>query len=300
MGTLIRIGYILNYHLNRDIAGRSVAKFPDDSFLVAYPGSGGQWLRRLVGNLIEPGAPISDANILQRVPDLYHRSRRSFRQMTRPRVIFSHECYDADCHGRVVYLVRDPRDVAVSMHEQRRTGMVKANSLALHQFVATEFMRTDQFQGGWAEDFAGVIEQNSGFFYLSRLKEEFLGTPASWGENVMSWLGARGEDHEGLLTLRYEDLFFHPEDVLQKVSEFLRIPSSAENIRTAVKTSRDSVNVEWPQPPGKWKTELPSGAVREIETAWGELMLVLGYSPVTLAAKNGTQASVESRSAARL
>lgn len=76
-----------------------------------------------------------------------------------------------------MYLVRDPRDVAVSIYEQRRRGMVNADSVTLQQFVSTDLMRTDQYQG-WAEDFAGVIKQNHGFFYLSRLKEEFLGTPA--------------------------------------------------------------------------------------------------------------------------
>ena len=38
MGILIRIDYVLNYVLSRDIAGRAVAKLPDDRFLVAYPG----------------------------------------------------------------------------------------------------------------------------------------------------------------------------------------------------------------------------------------------------------------------
>ncbi len=300
MGTLIRFGYVLNYVLSQDIAGRTVSKFPDDSFLVAYPGAGGQWLRRLVGNLLQPATPVTGANIQQRVPDLYHGSRRSFNQMPRPRVLFSHECYDADCHGRVVYLVRDPRDVAVSMYEQRRAGSAKPDSLSLQQFVATRFMRTDLYQGGWAEDFSGAIRQNDGFSYRSRLKEEFLGTPASWGENVMSWLGARGEDPEILLTVRYEDLFSHPEDVLQKVSAFLRIPASAEQIRTAINVSRDNLNAGWPQPTGKWKTDLPREALREIEAAWGEVMLLFGYSPVTLGADSGTQNLVENNSTARL
>lgn len=289
MSALIRFGYVLNYLLGRDIAGRTVSKFPDDSFLVAYPGGGGQWLRTLVGNLLQPGNPVTAANIQLRVPDLYHGSRSGFSQMTRPRFIFSHECYDADCHGRIVYLVRDPRDVAVSMYEQRRAGLVKPDSLGLQQFVATEFMRTDRYQGGWAEDFSGVIRPNGSLSYLSRLKEDFLGTPASWGENVMSWLGARGDDPEGLLTVRYEALFSNPEDALQKISRFLSIPCSVEQIRNAIKVSRDSANAEWPQRPGKWKTDLPPEAVRVIEATWGEVMVVLGYSPVTLAAPSGTQ-----------
>ena len=275
MSLLMRVGYALNYGLGHDIAGRTVAKLPDDRFLVAYPGSGGQWLRRLVGNLMNPAQPLSDANILKRVPDLYHQSRRRFKRMARPRILFSHECYDADCHDRVVYLVRDPRDVAVSIYEQRRT--VDGGLSSLEQFVATDFMRTDQYQGGWVEDFSGAIQQHRGFWYLSRLREGFLGTPASWGENEMSWLGARGEDSQGLLMVRYEDLFAHPEEVLERIAEFLDLRSSVERIPGAVRMSREGAKTQLQQP-GIWQTGLPSSAVGAIEAAWSTLMAFLGYS----------------------
>jgi len=224
---------------------------------------------------MNPAQPLSDANILKRVPDLYHQSRRRFKRMARPRILFSHECYDADCHDRVVYLVRDPRDVAVSIYEQRRT--VDGGLSSLEQFVATDFMRTDQYQGGWVEDFSGAIQQHRGFWYLSRLREGFLGTPASWGENVMSWLGARGEDSQGLLMVRYEDLFAHPEEVLERIAEFLDLRSSVERIPGAVRMSREGAKTQLQQP-GIWQTGLPSSAVGAIEAAWSTLMAFLGYS----------------------
>jgi Sulfotransferase domain len=277
MSMLTRIAYVLNYSLALDIAGRTVAKFPDDSFLVAYPGSGGQWLRRLIANAMDPQHPATEANISERVPDLYHLSRRRFNSMARPRVIFSHECFDTDCHGRVVYLLRDPRDVALSIYRQRaRDGATTA--LTMEQFVSTEFMESEQHQGGWAEDFSGVIEQKDGFMYLSRLKEEFLGTPASWGENVMSWLGAHEGNSEGLLTVRYEDLFTRPESALDSISDFLDLRFPGEKIRTAVHVSRASQTSDWPPPPGQWENALPSSSVKVIEAAWGELMAVLGYT----------------------
>jgi Sulfotransferase domain len=279
MGMLIRIGYVVNYVLGRDVAGRTVAKFPDDKFLVAYPGSGGQWLRRLVANMTDPAHPVSNDTIIERVPDPYHGSRRRFKRIKRPRIIFSHECYDAGCHGRVVYLVRDPRDVAVSIYQQRRKGAAHRDRMTLEKFVSTEFMRTDQFQGGWAEDFSGVIPPNAGFFYRSRLKEEFLGTPASWGENVMSWLGARGENPELLLMVRYEELFAHPEDVLGRISEFLDLGASTENICAAVRVSRENSCAEAAPTPGKWETELSARSLADIETAWGPLMSLLEYFP---------------------
>jgi hypothetical protein len=282
---LTRLGYIVNYALGRDIAGRTVYKLRDDVFIVAYPGSGGQWLRRLVANLMDPEHPVTENDVLQRVPDLYHVSRRGFGRMASPRVIFSHECFDADYHNNVVYLVRDPRDVAVSIYEQRLRGNGLRASQTIEQFVSTDFMRTDEYQGGWAEDFSGIIQKNQGFFYHSRLKEEFLGTPASWGENVMSWLGARGADPEGLLVLRYEDLFSDPESVLRRIGGFVKLGSSGDEIRAAIEVSKASATARWPEPPGKWETNLPASCVHEIESTWGPLMAALGYSAAAVGAE---------------
>ena len=277
MPLLRRLSYVVNYVFGRDLAGRTVAKLPDDIFLVSYPGSGGQWLRRLVGNLMDPEHPVTGKNIMQRVPDLYHLSRRGFDKTARPRVIFSHECFDATCHNNLVYLVRDPRDVAVSIYEQRRSGTAIRSSQTLEQFVSAYFMRMDEYQGGWAEHFSGTIKEKQGFYYCSRLKEEFLGTPASWGENVMSWLGALGNDPKELMTVRYEDLFSDPESSLRRLSDFLKLGSSPEKIRAAISISRLSETDSGPEQPGKWVTRLPSSSVREIESAWGPLMAVLGY-----------------------
>jgi len=63
---MIRLGYLANYSLERDIAGRALCKLPDDLFVVAYPGSGGQWLRRLIANLLDSSSPVTEANVMLR------------------------------------------------------------------------------------------------------------------------------------------------------------------------------------------------------------------------------------------
>jgi len=163
----------------------------------------------------------------------------------------------------------------------------------MEQFVSTDFMRTDEYQGGWAEDFSGTIKKNQGFFYRSRLKEEFLGTPASWGENVMSWLGAYGTDREGLLMLRYEDLFSDPESMLQKIAGFMKLGSSCDRIRAASEVSRASASGLRPEAPGKWTTRLPASSVHEIESTWGPLMTALGYSAAAVSAEGASRTPSE-------
>jgi len=281
---MIRLAYLANYFLERDITGRALFRLPDDLFVVAYPGSGGQWLRRLIANLLrpssdDPSSPGAEATVMSRLPDLYHASRRAFARMNRPRIIFSHECFDAE-YRKVIYLVRDPRDVAVALYEQRRQGGSIDNSVSLEQFVQAFLTRTEEYCGGWAEEFSGAIKANQGFAYRSRLKDEFLGTPASWGENVMSWIGARGRDPNAMLLLRYEDLVSDPQAELQKVAEFLKLAGlkfdeSPERIRSAVKATQRQ---EMPREPGKWSTLVPENAVQAIEAVWGPVMTAMGYA----------------------
>jgi hypothetical protein len=276
---MIRLAYLANYFLERDIAGRALYKLPDDIFVVAYPGSGGQWLRRLVANLLDPSSPVTETNVMSRLPDLYHVSRRGLAKMNRPRIVFSHECFDAE-YRRVIYLVRDPRDVAVALYEQRRQGGSIENALSLEQFVPIFLMRTDEYQGGWSEEFSGSIKANRGFAYRSRLKDEFLGTPASWGENVMSWVGARGRDPNAMLMLRYEDLVSDPQAELGRTAEFLKVAGlnldgPPARIRSALEAAQGQAT---PQAPGKWRTVLPETAVQAIESAWGPVMTAMGYA----------------------
>jgi hypothetical protein len=271
---LIRLTYILNYLLRRDIAGRTLHKFPDDVFLVAYPGSGGQWLRCLIGNLIDPRNPVTENDVMRRVPDLYHVSRRTFKHMARPRIIFSHECLDADCHTKAIYLVRDPRDVALANFVHRQLSGALHAAVGVEQFVTSIFLQSEAY--GWAEEFSGAIRANRGWRYRSRLRNEFLGTPASWGENVMSWLGGRGHDAQTLLMLRYEDLFSDPLPVLAQISDFLGLRAPRERIQAAA-ARRPNGSTARVERPGSWKAGLPESAVFEIESVWGPLMTVLGY-----------------------
>ncbi len=101
--------------LNREAPGRKLRTFPDDVFLVSYPKSGNTWLRFLVGNLVNPYPPVTFANIESRVPSVYLNPESRLRRIPRPRILKSHECFVPQ-YQRVIYLVRDPRDVCISYY----------------------------------------------------------------------------------------------------------------------------------------------------------------------------------------
>src|SRR5262250_161756 len=119
------IKQLFKYMLGRDIAGRTLAVRPDDVFLVSYPRSGNTWTRFLVANLLHPHEPATFANIERMVPDIYVNSQVALLRVPHPRVLKSHEPFDPR-YKKVVYIVRDPRDVAVSMyHWEIKRGRIR-------------------------------------------------------------------------------------------------------------------------------------------------------------------------------
>src|SRR5437868_9727768 len=99
-------------------AGRNLKVLTDDVFVVSYPRSGNTWTRFLIANLISPEDPATFANIEQKLPDIYRHSQRQLLQSPRPRMLKSHEAFDSR-YKKVIYIVRDPRDVSVSGYHYR-------------------------------------------------------------------------------------------------------------------------------------------------------------------------------------
>ena len=79
--------------IGKDFAGRNVAVFSDDLFIVSYPRSGSTWLRFLIGSLIREG-PVTIQNIEQVIPDIHVNSSRFLISIPRPRLMKSHEYFD--------------------------------------------------------------------------------------------------------------------------------------------------------------------------------------------------------------
>jgi hypothetical protein len=269
-GALVQAGRVLT---GRQLAGRGVTVFPDDVFLVSYPRSGNTWARFLLGNLIVPDVPVSFSNIETRIPEIYFNRDRFLRSLPRPRVLKSHECFQPH-YPRVIYIVRDPRDVAVSYYHHN----VKAGNVADDYPIASFIPRF----------IAGEFDPKFG----------------SWRDNVLSWTALR-RDERRFLMLRYEDMKADSVTALRKVASFLdhfsfpKIDASPESLRRAIELSspermralekqesggwvltkgtRSDKPFVRSATSGGWKSQLPSESVGAIESAWGDLMQSLGY-----------------------
>jgi hypothetical protein len=256
--------------LGRKPAGRRLTVYADDLFIVSYPRSGNTWTRFLIGNLLYENEPVTFLNIEKYIPAIYLWPDRVMRRLPRPRVLKSHECFDPR-YKRVIYIVRDPRDVAVSYYHYA----IKRNVIPdgypitefIHRFMDGEF----DLAWNWA---------------------------ASWGDHVLSWMSLR-QGRQNFLLLRYEDMLQDTENELRKVAHLVGIEPTPERLRRAMELSSATRMRDLEKTQGKdwkltkdtrqdkpfvrsahagdWRTALPASSVAEIEQAWGSIMKQVGY-----------------------
>ena len=257
--------------LRKATAEHKVLVFDNDVFLVSYPRSGNTWARFLIGNVMNPDHPVTFANLEFRVPSIYTFPNRVLRHL--PRILKSHDVYDPR-YPRVIYIVRDPRDVAVSFYHSNLKVRRFSDEVTLDEFV-------DRFVA--AKIWPSV---------------DIYGT---WENHVLSWVRMRG-DSEGFCFLRYEDMLRDPVAELKKMAPVLKINPSPETLARAVELSSadrmralEKTQTAWVSTrgtrkdkpfvraakSGNWQSALSENSVRKIEQAWGATMQRFGYELTT-------------------
>jgi hypothetical protein len=182
--------------------------YPDDVFVVSYPRSGNTWMRFLVGELIFR-KEINFQNVQSFIPDPYLEgcTHSYLEALARPRYIKSHEPYDVR-YPKVIYLVRDPRDVSISYYH-------------------------------WLLKFKNVQETFDDFlnnFISNTVHKQFW--YGGWGNHVASWYHNAGSVPQGLLFIRYEDLLANPSAKLFEVALFLGVEVSESRLEAIVQKNK--------------------------------------------------------------
>jgi hypothetical protein len=152
-----------------------------DVFLVTYPRSGTTWISCVAAELLFQLSPKSLTEIDSIVPDVHALPEKSAVPAASQYLVKSHFPLNGvppfGEYRRVIYMVRDPRDVMLSYHRYS-------------QFLSNYPGDLKEFAMDWA---AGRI------------------WPCSWQEHVNSWLAPRTRTASFELTvLRYEDFVADP------------------------------------------------------------------------------------------
>lgn len=272
-------------------------------WLVSYPKSGNTWTRAVIASLrneseVDPeinelntGAIASargwvenaldfdidelsdeEVDLLRPAAYTWHAA-----QMQEPEYHKVHDAYTfvapetpmfplEDSAG-VVYIVRNPLDVAVSFshHISRDLDTTIANMSS--------------------EDFC--LSNNK-----RRLTNQLRQKHLTWSQHVQSWLDAKGAPK---LIVRYEDMKRNSIATFTRIAEFLRLPSDFESISKAVtacsidKLQAQESNVGFREKPAKashffrkgivgdWQNHLSYKQVQTIIAQHGDMMRKLGY-----------------------
>lgn len=170
--------------------GNNLTILKDDTFLVSYPRSGNTWVRFLLGSYFY-GDKFDFLTRENYIPAIMGNTNRDLLKAQRPRILKSHSQY-CPKYPKVIYLLRDPRDVMVSLFR----WMIK-NPTKRRKINSAEF-----------ETFAKYFFE--GDFKFGR-----------WDNHISQWKINSGKIKNGILFIKYEDLKKETVSELKKILLFL-------------------------------------------------------------------------------
>ena len=219
--------------------GRFFMSSPKDIFIFSYVRSGNIWLRFFIANLIFEKEEINLSNLNNYIGELATTNEKKLQKQRKPRIYCGHDYFDPR-FKKVIYLIRDPRDVLASLYPF---------------FISI-----------------GVISKNysKSKFLKEYFKGEFNANFGSWNENVGSWLGANND--KIVMIIKYEDLKKNIFIEAKKICKFLKIKKTRKQINIAIKKS-GFFRVEV----GIWKKFFSNKQASEIKKNWKTNMKRLGY-----------------------
>ena len=235
---------------------------PDDTFLVSYPKSGNTWVRFILSNLMFPDSITDFKNIDSRIPDVHNLNGLKILRASEPRILKSHFAFKPE-YPKVIYIVRDPRSVAISeYHYLQRVG----NPLGKLPF----------------DEFFPVFLKGHNRLY------------GNWGEHVYSWYYGSQFNKGNFMIIRYEDMLESTEVKVQEMADFLNFNASEKSVQEALKKSsfeemkkleqktdrhkKSKIPFVRKGDKGEWQNMFTENQEAELNDVFKEPLKLMGYS----------------------
>ncbi|XP_035305069.1 bile salt sulfotransferase 1-like isoform X2 [Cricetulus griseus] len=152
----------------------------DDVFLVTYPRSGTHWMCEILSLIVSKGDPtwVQTVNIHQRIPWVeYSNSQKVLMDQDRPHLMVTHlpiqlfpKSYFTS-KAKIIYLIRNPRDVVVSNYYFKNHVPFLKNEKPFDDYLHG-FIRGDSISGDWKNHF--TVAQSEVFVKIYREKMSSL------------------------------------------------------------------------------------------------------------------------------
>jgi hypothetical protein len=263
MPTLRQIRYAFSKTALRQplVSARHRGFRSSDVFLGSYPRSGSTWLRFMLLEILS-GQVSGFSNTNEMLPDVGKHQSGSPVLPNNGRLIKTHEPFRDD-YRKAIFLVRDPRDVALS-------------EFAFHKAL-----------GLAGDDFDSYLET-----FLCETVNPF----GSWIAHTNSWLDAADSGRAQILHVNYEQLRQRPEEQLGRIVDFLgmpevrnRIPAAIENNSLARMKEKEKATPQRTSAKGRfvrsgstggWQSTLTERQAQLVQQHAGNLLARLGYPAV--------------------
>jgi hypothetical protein len=200
--------------------------------VVGYPKSGNTWLTRLTAELV--GCPVkgflySDHDEIA-VEGL---ERKSDFEVFKSHHQWSEIKKEDLLNSKIIYIVRDPRDVSLSGRNFFGLG---------HNLFDFANSKTSNFQSKAVNKIKSKLNYFYKIIYLNRMRKIRMENAVLNGDDrVHHWCRISWKNHllpfsenSGVLILKYESLLDSPFDECQKILKYLNIVKTDNHILTAI------------------------------------------------------------------
>jgi len=247
-------------------ARNNLTIYDDDIFLVSYPRSGNTWIRFLLGTLIS-GEKIDWHNMESGIPDIYRNTNKELLKVNRPRFLKSHHPYEKK-YNKVVYLVRDVRDVILSYYNfhlkfKQEIDPIKSMDQFIEKFIMGDL---DDF-GTWKGNVDSWISNNyqikNGFLLVKY--EELKDDTFKCVKDILSFINVNRKDEE--INNAIEWCSFNNMKKMEKRQQDVKLFSNSDNKKDFMRSGKS----------GDWKEIFNETQIEKINIKYSRTLIELGY-----------------------